>query len=39
MGIRGGCRGGRTNFSKGVVRAVVEDGHFADGMEYCMLQK
>lgn len=27
--------GTRTNFTKGIVRAVVEDGHLAEGMEYC----
>ena len=30
--------GSRINFSKGVVRAVVEDDYLADGMEYCMAQ-
>ena len=27
--------GTRTNFTKGIVRAVVEDEYVADGMEYC----
>ncbi len=31
--------GSRINIDKGVVRAVVEDGHLADGMEYCKSQK
>lgn len=29
--------GTRTNFTKGIVHAVVEDGHLAEGMEYCEL--
>gem|GEM_PF-3094812 len=27
--------GNRTNFTKGIVRAVVEDGHLAEGTRYC----
>lgn len=31
--------GNEANFTKGIVRAVVEDGHLVDGTEYCELKE